>query len=154
MQIHARNIANSLYKSLTKTAAIEDALESYLCPMQMFLELTSNGWSVGAFKILKHDLNVKRIFLTKLTIKYFTNIYETLNFTKNVSLQKYAYTTVEASATTDSDDKHAESSVTGKEMTFGENLLSIPLFTVGVLYAVVLNVRRTLNVTFRPPPNT
>ncbi|MBF0464501.1 MAG: hypothetical protein HQK88_09375 [Nitrospirae bacterium] len=153
MQIYARNITNSLYKSLTKTEAIENALESYLCPMQMFLELTSNGWSVGAFKILKHDLNVKRIFLTKLTIKYLTNIYETLNITQNVSLTNDSYNTLEASANSDSDDKHADSSGTGKEMTFGENLLSIPLFTVGVMYAVVLNAKRVLNVTFRKPPD-
>ncbi|QWR78126.1 hypothetical protein [Candidatus Magnetomonas plexicatena] len=116
-----RNLTGSLRKSLTETSEIESALKSYLCPMQMFLELSENGWNVGAFKILKHDLNVKRIFLTKLTIKYFANINRSLHINNNLSVQAHT--------------------VSGQEMTNGENLLSIPLFIMGVMYAIALNIK-------------
>ncbi|MBF0606929.1 MAG: hypothetical protein SFH39_00895 [Candidatus Magnetobacterium sp. LHC-1] len=136
----------TLYKALTDTVAIEKTLESYLCPLQMFFELTRNGWSAGAFRILRHDLNVKRIFLAKLTVEYFRGIRASLKHPASLHNDSVAGA---AEATTDTPkgrtlnvkqvhDKSRE------EMQTWEDMLSIPLFVTGVLYAIVLNVRRTL----------
>ncbi|MBF0337565.1 MAG: hypothetical protein HQL05_06990 [Nitrospirae bacterium] len=132
----------TLYKALTDTVAIEKTLESYLCPLQMFFELTRNGWSAGAFKILKHDLNVKRIFLAKLTVEYFRGISASLKRPASLHNDSVAGTAEATTGTTlnvkQVHDKSRE------EMQTWEDMLSIPLFVIGVVYAIVLNVRRTL----------
>ncbi|MEO5357189.1 MAG: hypothetical protein H7844_07820 [Nitrospirae bacterium YQR-1] len=138
-----RNSIISLYKSLTGTAAIEKALESYLCPLQMFFELTSNGLSAGAFKILKHDLNVKRIFLTKLTINYFNGIYTNIKTITGSPAQSGSESAGQSHQKMVNDIGKSHD-MSKEEMSLSENLLSIPLFITGVVYAIALNVRRTI----------
>ncbi|MBF0344402.1 MAG: hypothetical protein HQL06_09260 [Nitrospirae bacterium] len=137
------NLTARLYRALTNTVALEKALERYLCPLQMFLELTRNGWSVGAFKILSHDLNVKRIFFTKLTVEYFSSVRAVFKNSATLSLHNASEiaTEIPKGITSNVKQVHDKSK---EEMKTWENMLSIPLFTIGVLYAIVLNVRRTI----------
>ncbi|MBF0345162.1 MAG: hypothetical protein HQL06_13155 [Nitrospirae bacterium] len=132
-----------LYKALTDTLAIEKTLESYLCPLQMFLELTHNGWSAGAFRILRHDLNVKRIFFTKLAVEYFNGVGAVFKNLTALSLHNDADTAavVSKDITLNVQQVHDKSK---DEMKPWEDVLSIPLFTIGVLYAIALNVRRAI----------
>ncbi|KJU85417.1 hypothetical protein MBAV_002389 [Candidatus Magnetobacterium bavaricum] len=137
------NLIMALYKALTDTLTMEKALESYLCPLQMFLELTRNGWSIGAFKILRHDLNIKRIFFTKLTIEYFNGIRSAFRDLTALSLHNGADTTAVVSKGINANVQQVHDK-SRDEMKPWENVLSIPLFTIGVLYAIALNVRRTI----------
>jgi hypothetical protein len=112
----------NLFRALTDTVEIEKVLENYLCPLQMFLELTENGFSYGALKILRHDLNVKRIFLTRTALKYAGNIAVSVKNTPAASENTYV--------------QPAES------LPPWGNIVSIPLFTFGVIYAIVRAVSR------------
>ncbi|KWT91100.1 hypothetical protein [Candidatus Magnetominusculus xianensis] len=115
----------SLYKAFTNTVEIKMAMESYLCPLQMFMELTEGGFNYGAVKILKHDLNIKRIFLTRVTLKYFKNIALAISDKNNPS----------NSNMTSQPTEH---------LPLWNNAVSIPLFILGVIYAIARTITRRL----------
>ncbi|MBF0456606.1 MAG: hypothetical protein HQK99_01765 [Nitrospirae bacterium] len=112
------------YKVFSNTSEMERALEHYLCPLQMFIELTENGFSYGAFKILKHDLNIKRIFFTQVTLKYFKNI---------------------ALPVSDKNISSPSNSDTAETLPVWGNIVSIPLFIYGVIYAIARKISRILS---------
>ncbi len=64
-----------LRNSFFATEAIESLLESFLCPLDMFMQMSDGGWTKEAVTMLRHDLNIKRIVLTKAVISYLQNIY-------------------------------------------------------------------------------
>lgn len=119
------------YMVFSNTSEMERALENYLCPLQMFLELTENGFSYRAFKILKHDLNVKRIFFTQVALKYF----------KNIALPV-------SNENTSSPSNSNIANTMNKPIQMAEtlplwgNMLSIPLFIYGVIYAIARKISR------------
>ncbi|MCG6552007.1 MAG: hypothetical protein L7F77_06745 [Candidatus Magnetominusculus sp. LBB02] len=112
-----KTIAN-LLRALGNTLEIEQVLERYLCPLQMFLELTENGFTAGAFKILSHDLTVKRIFLTRVTLKYLHNIAKTPDAPNNNHIQP------------------------AQNLNSWQTIISIPLFVFGVIFAIARAISR------------
>lgn len=70
------NAQKRITKKISNTYEIEKTLDGFLCPMQMFLELNREGWNPIAFRILAHDLNVKRVLITKVTLSWFNGIKE------------------------------------------------------------------------------
>ncbi|MEO5360509.1 MAG: hypothetical protein H7843_08675 [Nitrospirota bacterium] len=121
------NKIHSLYKAIANTVEIKMAMESYLCPLQMFIELTEGGFNYGAVKILKHDLNIKRIFLTRVTLKYFKYIALTISDKKIPSNSDMT--------------KHIQPH---EPLPLWDNAVSIPLFILGVIYAIVRTITRRL----------
>ncbi|MBF0321070.1 MAG: hypothetical protein HQL01_14835 [Nitrospirae bacterium] len=121
----------NLFRALANTLEMEKVLENYLCPLQMFIDLTENGFSYGAFKILKHDLNVKRIFLTKAAMRYVNNV--------AISVNPPAARVPGNSEPATSGKKHIQPP---ESLHLWENIISIPLFTFGVTYAIARAISR------------
>ncbi|MBF0472720.1 MAG: hypothetical protein HQK91_10465 [Nitrospirae bacterium] len=69
---------DKIKEAVQNTEQIEKALDGFLCPMQMFLELNREKWNTDAVKMLAHDLNAKRIFITKVSLNYLEGIDDVL----------------------------------------------------------------------------
>jgi hypothetical protein len=72
--ITKKDYLDKFINALNDTEQIENALEGFLCPMQMFLELNREKWNPVAVRMLAHDLNAKRIFITQVTVSYIEGI--------------------------------------------------------------------------------
>ena len=57
-------------EALSRTDGIEQAVEGLLCPMKMFMQLMDEGWTPAAWRMLMHDLGIKRVLITKQTECY------------------------------------------------------------------------------------
>jgi hypothetical protein len=69
-----REALQNLEASLRDTGNIENAFHGLTCPMRMFIQLTRQGWSPPAVRMLAHDLKFKGIFLKKVSGEYFDNV--------------------------------------------------------------------------------
>ncbi|WP_420263693.1 hypothetical protein [Candidatus Magnetominusculus dajiuhuensis] len=123
---------HNLLRAFANTLEMEKVLEGYLCPLQMFIELTENGLNSGAFKILKHDLTAKRIFLTRVALKYLRNIALSVE-TPPTPIHGNSELTPSGSNT------HIQPA---QPLHLWENIISIPLFIYGVIYAIARAISR------------
>ncbi len=64
--------------ALHNTKDIENALETFLCPIKMFFQINRERWNLEAYNMLLHDIDFKRIVLTKVTVSYLKNIVKSL----------------------------------------------------------------------------
>jgi hypothetical protein len=60
--------------ALSRTGGIEQAVEGLLCPMKMFMQLMEEGWTPAAWRMLIHDLGVKRVLITRQTERYVLDV--------------------------------------------------------------------------------
>ncbi|MBF0564704.1 MAG: hypothetical protein HQK89_05630 [Nitrospirae bacterium] len=151
---------HNLYSIVNNTAKIEKGLEGFLCPMQMFFELSGNGFNYNAFKMLKHDLNVKRIYLTNIVFSYLRDVagaVKVVNAIKVISAVKVPGV-VEESIGTPSSFNLSKDSITAvnkspagifrtraeshNKLTPIGNVISVPVFIIGVIYAIITNIRK------------
>jgi hypothetical protein len=66
----AADTGGRVMDALSRTDGIEQAVEGLLCPMKMFMQLMEDGWTPAAWRMLTHDLGIKRVLITKQTECY------------------------------------------------------------------------------------